>query len=95
MTRCEIISNQSVQDELIQLLEEHLPDVLYTIVPVVLGRGKKNYKLGSSTWPETNFILIAYVEDSQVLMVKAIIKALKEKFDGEGIKLFCVKAEDL
>ena len=95
MTRCEIISNQSVQDELIQLLEEHLPDVLYTIVPVVLGRGKKNYKLGSSTWPETNFILIAYIEDSQVHVVKAIIKALKEKFDGEGIKLFCVKAEDL
>lgn len=95
MTRCEIIANQSVQDEIITLLEEHIEGVLYTIIPTVVGRGKNSYKLGDSTWPETNFILITYVKDEDELKVKAIIKAVKEKFDGEGIKLFCVKAENL
>ncbi|WP_296324744.1 PG0541 family transporter-associated protein [Treponema sp. UBA3813] len=94
MTRCEIIANQSVQDEIISLMEEHIPGVLYTIIPTVVGRGKNSYKMGSATWPETNFILISYVEDKEVPVMKAIIAAVKEKFAGEGIKLFLVKAED-
>lgn len=94
MTRAEIIANQSVQDEIISLMEEHIPDVLYTIIPTVVGRGKNSYKMGSATWPETNFILISYVEDKEVSVMKAIIAAVKEKFAGEGIKLFLVKAED-
>ena len=94
MTRCEIIANQSVQDEIISLMEEHISGVLYTIIPTVVGRGKNSYKMGSATWPETNFILISYVEDKEVPVMKAIISAVKEKFTGEGIKLFLVKAED-
>ena len=94
MTRCEIIANQSVQDEIISLMEEHIEGVLYTIIPTVVGRGKNSYKMGSATWPETNFILISYVEDKEVPVMKAIISAVKEKFAGEGIKLFLVKAED-
>lgn len=94
MTRCEIIANQSVQEEITMLMEDTIPGILYTTIPVVTGRGKNSYKLGSTTWPETNFILISYVSNDQVKAVKAVIKAVKEKFKGEGIKLFCVKAED-
>ncbi len=94
MYRAEIIANQSVQDEIIQLLEEHIQGILYTIVPLVNGRGKDSYKMGNSTWPETNFMLISYIADDDVEVVRAIIKAVKEKFSGEGIKLFFVKAED-
>lgn len=95
MTRCEIIANQSVQDEITDLIEEHLPGCLYSVIPAVTGKGKKSYKLGNSTWPETNFILVSYVEDSDLPMIKAIINAVKDKFKGEGIKLFCVKAEEI
>ena len=93
MYRVEIISNQSVQDDIIEALEEYVPDILYTIVPLVYGRGRENRKLGTTTWPETNFMMISYVEDSQVPVVKAVIKAVKEKFRREGIKLFFIKAE--
>lgn len=94
MTRCEIIANQSVQEEITDLIEEHLPDCLYTVISAVTGKGKKSYKLGSTTWPETNFILVSYVEDGKLAVMKAIVRAVKEKFKGEGIKLFCVQAED-
>lgn len=46
MVRCEIIANQSVQDEIVDLLEEYIPDVLYTMIPVVTGRGKKKLQAG-------------------------------------------------
>ncbi len=92
MIRCEIIANQSVQEEITLLLEEKIPEILYTTVPLVTGRGKNSYKLGSTTWPETNFILITYVQDDKLKLIKAIIQAVKQKFIGEGIKLFCVKA---
>lgn len=94
MYRAEIIANQSVQDDIIEVLEENVTGILYTIVPLVQGRGKKNRKLGSITWPETNFLIISYIEDDEVPIVKAVVKAVKNKFNGEGIKLFFVKAEE-
>ena len=94
MTRCEIIANQSVQDEIVSLMEEHIPGVLYTIIPTVVGRGKNSYKMGSASCPETNFLLVSYVADENLPKMRAIIKAVKERFTDEGIKLFVVKAED-
>lgn len=94
MYRAEIIANQSVQDDIIEVLEENIPDILYTIVPLVQGRGKENRKLGSATWPETNFLLISYIKKRNVDIVKAVIKAVKEKFPGEGIKVFFTKSKN-
>ena len=52
-------------------------------------------KLGNSTWPETNFVLTSYVKDSELDTVKTVIRGIKRKFPGEGIKLFALKALDL
>ncbi|MBO6176174.1 MAG: hypothetical protein J6O39_01340 [Treponema sp.] len=93
MYRAEIIANQSVQDDIIEVLEENIPGILYTTVPLVTGRGKSSYKLGTSTWPETNFLMISYIEDEEKAAVKKIIAAVKEKFPDEGIKVFFVKSE--
>jgi hypothetical protein len=94
MYRAEIIANQSVQDDLIELLEETLPDVLYTITPSVMGRGSKDRKLGSTTWPEMNFLLFAYIDNKDVKLVKAVVQTVKNKFPDEGIKVFFVKSEE-
>ena len=94
MYRAEIVANQSVQEEIINLLEEHIPDILYTIIPLVTGRGKNSYKMGDGTWPETNFVLFSYIKDENMEIVRAIIQAVKKRFTDEGIKLFFVKAEE-
>ncbi len=93
MYRAEIIANQSVQDDIIELLEEHIPDIMYTLLPLVHGKGKENYKLGTSTWPEINFVLFTYIKKKDINIVNAVISAVKEKFPDEGIKLFFVKAK--
>ncbi|HNY21026.1 MAG TPA: hypothetical protein PKO22_02640 [Treponemataceae bacterium] len=94
MYRVEIIANRSVQEETVEYLEAAIPDILYTIIPDVHGRGKEDRKLGTVTWPEVNFILIAYVEDSHARVVRERVRELKENFPNEGIKLFMLKSED-
>ncbi|MBR7063889.1 MAG: efflux RND transporter permease subunit [Treponema sp.] len=84
----EIVANQSVEEEIITLLEKELPDIHYTIIPVVSGRGGDDYKLGTTTWPEQNFMLHAYIDKKEVPIVRAAIHSLKQKFAKEGIKLF-------
>ncbi|MBQ6780986.1 MAG: hypothetical protein IJP62_07100 [Treponema sp.] len=93
MYRAEIIANQSVQDDIIEALEDHIPQILYTIVPLLHGRGGADRKLGTSTWPETNFALFSYVEDKDKPVVDAVLAAIKAKFPDEGIKLFWIRAE--
>ena len=88
MIRIEIIANQSVQSELLKNIEALLPDLLYTILPLANGKGKNSYKLGDTTWPETNFVLIAYADDKIEKKISQIVSFVKLKFSTEGIKLF-------
>ena len=83
-----IIANQSVEDDIVETLEQAVPDIRYTIIPTVNGRGGDNYKLGTATWPEQNFMMIAYVKKTDAAMISAAVRMLKKKFPKEGIKLF-------
>ena len=93
--RVEIIANQSVEDDITDLLEHELPDIEYTVLPVVHGKGLRTKKLGTAIWPEQNFVLFSYISKENALKVKEIIAALKEKFPDEGISFFCSKAAEL
>ena len=63
LRRCEIIANQSVEDDIVEQLEKSIPDFEYTIDENLYGRGKHSRKLGNSVWPEMNFVLTAYIDD--------------------------------
>ena len=93
--RAEIISNQSVQEDITERLEEALPTIQYTVIPEVHGRGSHTKKLGDTIWPEMNFVLFTYVEKEEALKVKEVVEAVKNRFPNEGISLFFTKAEDL
>ncbi|MDA3900178.1 MAG: hypothetical protein PF637_06630 [Spirochaetes bacterium] len=92
MIRMEIIANQSVQEEIVESIETMIPDFYYTIVPLVHGRGEQGRRLESTTWPETNFMMIAYIEDKVQSVIKKSVSEIKSKFGDEGIKLFFIKA---
>ncbi len=94
MYRAEIIANQSVQDDIIELLEESIPELRYTLIPLAHGKGDSDYKLGNGTWPETNFVFVSYIADSEKDIVRAVVSAIKKRFSNEGITLFFVKAEE-
>ena len=94
MYRAEIVSNQSVQDDITERLEKEIPGIQYTIIPEVHGKGLKTKKLGDVVWPEMNFILFAYIEDDDAKKVKDVIAQVKERFPNEGISLFFTKGEN-
>ena len=93
--RVEIISNQSVEEDIVEILEDNIPGLEYTILPTVHGKGLNSKKLGTSTWPEQNFLLFCYVEKETALKIKEFIDRIKEKFPREGISFFCVKEAEL
>lgn len=93
--RAEIISNQSVEDDIIERLEENIPDIQYTILNDVHGKGLKTRKMGSAAWPEQNFILYTYVDGDAARKIKAMIEEVKVKFPKEGISLFFTKGVEI
>ena len=93
--RAEIISNQSVMEDIVERLEQEIPDFQYTIVENVHGKGLTSKKLGNTVWPEMNFILFAYVNHDSALKIKQIMEEIKQKFPREGMSFFFTKAEEL
>ncbi len=93
--RIEIVANQSVEEDITELLDEEIPDLEYTVVPTVNGRGIHSRKLGTTTWPEQNFLLFSYVNREKAAKIKEIIKEVQMKFPKEGISFFCVQEAEL
>lgn len=90
MTRIEIIANRSVQEDIVDGLESVIEGFYYTVVPVVHGRGGAARMLGTATWPEENFMLVAYVGDEVAEVAGRVIARVKERFPTEGVKLFMI-----
>lgn len=88
MTRLELIANRSVQPELEGALEAAIPALRYTEIPVAHGKGKKDRKLGTATWPEENFLLIAYLPDEAVDAALEAVAGVKRAYPREGIHAF-------
>lgn len=89
--RCEIIANQAVQEEITSLLEEKIEGFQYSVAEQIFGRGLSSRKLGSSVWPEMNFVLTAYVTEEELAEVQAVLESIKAAFQGEGIQMFAVQ----
>lgn len=87
MKRIEIIANHSVEQDIMELLEKAGISG-YTKIPVVHGAGDSNPKMGTSVWPEENFMLIIYAEGEPASGLKKLIEELKSRFPDEGIKYF-------
>ena len=88
MIRIEIIANNSVEENILEALAREQAGKFYTKIPNVLGVGSAGPRMGDSVWPEENFSLIIWCEEEEARAIKRAIDSVKEKFPGEGIKLF-------
>ena len=92
MKRMELIANRSVENEIMEVLEKNIQDFFYTMLPQAQGRGKTKYRQGTATWPELNFLLIAYLDDDNAVKAEAAVRGVKRQFPREGIKVFVMDA---
>ena len=88
MKRIEIIANRSIQEDMFDAFRKAEIVKHYTLYPIVLGEGNSGPRMGDHIWPEENFSLIIYCEDSESVKIKEVITELKAFFTSEGIKLF-------
>jgi len=93
MKRVEIVANRSVQEDIVMALEAGIPGLCYTLIPVAHGRGPEDWKLGTVVWPEENFVLFTYQDETNAAEVVRIVGDLKKQFPKEGIKVWTVTAD--
>ncbi|MCL2243303.1 MAG: hypothetical protein FWC03_02400 [Treponema sp.] len=88
MIRVEIIANRSVEENILDALSKGGVGKFYTKIPSVLGVGSAGPRMGDAVWPEENFSLVIWCEEEEAYGIKHAINIVKEKFPGEGIKIF-------
>jgi len=88
MIRVEIFANNSVEENIMEALAKEQVAKFFTKIPNVLGTGNSGPRNGDAVWPEENFSLIIWCEEDEAQGIKRAIERVKEKFPGEGIKLF-------
>lgn len=87
MKRVEITANHSIQLDLFDALDDCGLRDRYTLIPSLLGEGSNGGRLGSPVWPEENFMLLLYIDESKVEPLFRNCKVIKEKFPEEGLKM--------
>jgi hypothetical protein len=88
MIRVEIIANHSVEENILEALAGEGAGKYYTRYPNVLGVGASGPRMGDAIWPEENFALVIWCEEAEAQAVGRAVAAVKERFPGEGIKVF-------
>jgi hypothetical protein len=88
MIRLELIANHSVEENIMDALARENSGKFYTKIPSVFGVGNAGPRMGDAIWPEENFALIIWCEQEEAKAIKRAVDSVKEKFPGEGIKLF-------
>jgi len=88
MIRLEIIANHSVEENIMDALARENTGKFYTKIPNIYGVGNAGPRMGDAIWPEENFSLVIWCEQAEATAIKRAIDSVKEKFPGEGIKLF-------
>jgi hypothetical protein len=88
MLRIEIIANHSVEENILEALVHEDAGKYYTKYPSILGVGSTGPRMGDSVWPEENFALIIWCEIEEARAIERAVAKVKEKFPGEGIKVF-------
>ena len=88
MIRIEIIANHSVEENILEALKKEDAGKYYTKFPSIFGVGSTGSRMGDAVWPEENFALVIWCEEDEARAIERAIASVKEKFPGEGIKIF-------
>jgi hypothetical protein len=88
MMRIEIIANHSVEENILEALKDEGAGKYYTKYPTIYGVGSAGPRMGDAIWPEENFALVIWCEEEEARGIARAVARIKERFPGEGIKLF-------
>jgi hypothetical protein len=88
MIRVEIIANHSVEENILEALQDENAGKYYTKYSNIFGVGSAGPRMGDAVWPEENFAMVIWCEEDEARAIERAVARVKVQFPGEGIKLF-------
>lgn len=93
--RVEIVGNRSIQEDLVEMLEQAGLAQFRTVFTEVQGVGESGPRRGDHVWPEENFVLVTYCSTEEAAGIVRIVDRIRTQFPTEGIACFAVGAMSL
>lgn len=93
LQRLEIIMSQSIEEDFVTAFMKEDTGRMFTKLPVVMGRGVTEPKMGDAVWPQLNCMYIVICTQEQAKVVKSIIKGLHQEYPNEGLACFKSKVK--
>ncbi|MDR1230681.1 MAG: hypothetical protein LBK61_04690 [Spirochaetaceae bacterium] len=93
MTRIEIFTNRSVEENLVEAFQNRDVAKTYSKVPIVHGVGSSGPRMGDAIWPEENVAFIIWCDEDEAESIKQAVDEVKSQFPGEGIKFFSMERD--
>jgi hypothetical protein len=93
MIRIEIIANHSVEENILEALQEQGMGKYYTKYPNIIGVGSSGPRMGDAVWPEENFALVIWCGEEEARGIERTVAKVKERFPDEGVKVFGLPPE--
>ena len=93
LQRLEIIMSQSIEEDFVTAFMKEDTGRMFTKLPVVMGRGVTEPKMGDAVWPQLNCMYIIICTQEQAKVVKSIIKRLHQEYPNEGLACFKSKVK--
>lgn len=95
LQRLEIIMSQSIEEDFVTAFMKKDTGKMFTKLPVVMGRGVTDPKMGDAVWPQLNCMYIVICTKEQADVVKGIIADLHKEYPREGLACFKSKVKML
>ena len=93
LQRLEIIMSQSIEEDFVTAFMKEDTGRMFTKLPVVMGRGVTEPKMGDAVWPQLNCMYIVICTKEQAAVVKSIIGRLHQEYPKEGLACFKSKVK--
>ena len=84
LQRLEIIMSQSIEEDFVTAFMKEDTGRMFTKLPMVMGRGVTDPKMGDAVWPQLNCMYIVICTKEQAAVVKSIIDRLHQEYPKEG-----------
>lgn len=93
LQRLEIVMSQSIEEDFVSAFMKEDTGRMFTKLPVVMGRGVTDPKMGDAVWPQLNCMYIIICTKEQAEVTKAIVSRLHQEYPHEGLACFTSKVK--
>ncbi len=90
MIRLEIIAHEALEEPLMDEFTMGKEGRSFTLFRRAAGRGRSGSAFGDEVWPESNVMMILFLEEHEEALVRARIQNIRRRFPRLGLAAFAL-----